>query len=72
MTQYTAPLRDMQFVLHELLKVESALKPMPEHADVDTDTINQVLEEAGKFCSEVLLPLNQIGDRQGARYLQLI
>ena len=68
MTQYIAPLRDMQFVLHELLEVEGALKPISEHADVDVDTINQVLEEAGKFCSEVLLPLNQIGDRQGCTH----
>ncbi len=65
MGQYIAPLRDMQFVLHELLQVEDELKQMPKHADVDADTINQVLEEAGKFTSKVLFPLNQTGDREG-------
>ena len=68
MGQYTAPLRDMQFVLHELLNVEAEVKNMPKHADLDADTINQVLEEGGKFCAEVLFPLNQIGDREGCTY----
>jgi len=68
MGQYAAPLRDMQFVLHELLNVEAELKRMPKHADLDADTINQVLEEAGKFCSEVVFPLNQSGDREGCTY----
>ena len=68
MGQYTAPLRDMQFVLHELLNVEAEVKNMPKHADLDADTINQVLEEAGKFCAEVLFPLNQIGDSEGCTY----
>ncbi len=65
MGQYIAPLRDMQFVLHELLHVEDALKQMPKHAEVDADIINQVLEEGGKFASEVLFPLNHSGDREG-------
>ena len=56
MGQYAAPLRDMQFVLHELLNVEAELKHMPKHADLDADTINQVLEEAGKFCSGSAVP----------------
>ena len=51
MGQYAAPLRDMQFVLHELLNVEAEIKQMRKHADLDADTINAVLEEAGKFCS---------------------
>jgi alkylation response protein AidB-like acyl-CoA dehydrogenase len=65
MGQYIAPLRDMQFVLHELLNVEQELKQLPAHADVDADIINQVLEEGGKFASEVLFPLNHSGDREG-------
>ena len=68
MGQYTAPLRDMQFVLHELLGVEDHLKQMPQHAEIDADTINQVIEEAGKFCSEVIFPINQSGDREGCTY----
>lgn len=65
MGQYIAPLRDMQFVLHELLQVENELKAMPKHAEVDAEIINQVLEEGGKFTSSVLFPINHSGDREG-------
>ena len=67
MGQYVAPLRDMQFVLHELLHVADELKQLPRHADIDADIINQVLEEGGKFTSEVLFPLNHSGDREGCK-----
>ena len=65
MPHYTPPLRDMQFVLHELLNVTEALRAMPAHAHVDVDTFNAVLEEGGKFASEVIAPLNQRGDAEG-------
>jgi alkylation response protein AidB-like acyl-CoA dehydrogenase len=65
MPHYTPPLRDMQFVLHELYNVVEQLKLLPKHADIDADTLNAVLEEGGKFASEVLAPLNQGGDAQG-------
>ena len=68
MGQYVAPIRDMQFVLHELLKVEEKLKELPAHADTDADIINQVLEEGAKFTSEVLFPLNHSGDREGCHH----
>jgi alkylation response protein AidB-like acyl-CoA dehydrogenase len=68
MGQYVAPLRDMQFVLHELLQVENELKQLPAHADMDADTINQVLEEGGKFASEILFPLNHSGDKEGCKH----
>jgi len=67
MGQYIAPLRDMQFVLHELLHVEDELKQLPAHAEVDAGIINQVLEEGGKFASEVVFPLNHAGDREGCQ-----
>ena len=65
MAQYTPPLRDMQFVMHELLNVVDELKQLPAHADIDADTIDAVLAEGGKFAAEVLFPLNQSGDEQG-------
>ena len=65
MPSYTPPLRDMQFVMHEVLKVEDEFKAIPRHADIDAQTINAVLEEAGKFATEVTLPLNISGDTQG-------
>jgi hypothetical protein len=65
MPQYTPPLRDMQFVLHELLDAVPTLKSIPAYADLDVDTVNAVLEEGGKFAAEVLQPLNLPGDQQG-------
>ena len=62
---YTPPLRDMRFVMHEVLDVVSTLKGLPKHADIDAETIDAVLEEGGKFASEVLAPLNAVGDEQG-------
>jgi alkylation response protein AidB-like acyl-CoA dehydrogenase len=65
MPQYNPPLRDMQFVLHEVLNIADELKALPQHADTDVDTINAVLEEGGKFASEVIFPLNLSGDAEG-------
>jgi alkylation response protein AidB-like acyl-CoA dehydrogenase len=65
MPQYTPPLRDMQFVLHEVFKVGDELTVLPRHADVDADILNAVLEEGGKFAAEVIFPLNRSGDEQG-------
>lgn len=64
MNSYSAPVREYQFVLHELLNVTSH----PEFSgtdDLSSETIDQVIEAAGLFASEVLAPLNDIGDRQG-------
>jgi len=67
MPSYTPPLRDMQFVMHEVFKVTDDFKAMPRHADIDRETIDAVLEEAGKFASEVVLPLNVSGDAEGCQ-----
>ena len=65
MPSYNPPLRDMQFVMHEVLNVTESLKQIPRHADTDADTINAVLEEGGKFAAEVVFPLNISGDAEG-------
>jgi alkylation response protein AidB-like acyl-CoA dehydrogenase len=65
MPQYNPPLRDMQFVLHELLGAAHTLQQLPKHADADADTLNAVLEQGGKFAAEVLAPLNRSGDEEG-------
>lgn len=65
MPQYTPPLRDMQFLLHEVLDAVDTLKLCPKYADIDADTINAVLEEGGKFAAEVTAPLNLSGDDEG-------
>jgi len=65
MPVYNPPLRDMQFVLHELLQLDHELKALPAHAQTDADTINAVLEEGGKFAAQVVFPLNITGDTEG-------
>ena len=65
MHQFTPPLRDMWFVLRDVLGLEQTLKQLPAHADLSDDVIDQILIEGGKFCAEVLFPLNQVGDREG-------
>ncbi|WP_198120129.1 acyl-CoA dehydrogenase C-terminal domain-containing protein [Massilia rhizosphaerae] len=68
MGQYVAPLRDMQFVLHEFLNVTEEFKNLPAYQEIDADIINQVLEEGAKFTQEVLFPLNHSGDREGCHF----
>ena len=62
---YSPPLKDMQFLLYETFNSLKELKEIPNHQDLDEDTINSILEEAGRFASEVLLPINKIGDLEG-------
>jgi alkylation response protein AidB-like acyl-CoA dehydrogenase len=69
MAHYTPPLRDMQFVLHELLQVENTLKTLPAHKEINRELIDQVLEEGGKFCADVLFPINRSGDEEGCHYM---
>ena len=68
MGQYIAPLRDMQFVLHELLGVEAEFKAIPTFESLDADTINSIAEEAAKFTQNVTYPLNQSGDAEGCHH----
>jgi alkylation response protein AidB-like acyl-CoA dehydrogenase len=65
---YSPPLRDQQFVMHELLGVAEQLKRIPRYHEVDADVINHVLEEAGAFCAEELLPINLSGDEEGCTF----
>ena len=65
MPSYTPPLRDMQFVMHELFDVVPALQAMPRFADIDADTLNAVIEEGGKFAAGVIQPINLSGDAEG-------
>jgi alkylation response protein AidB-like acyl-CoA dehydrogenase len=55
----------MQFVMHELLHVTDTLHSCPKHADVDAETMDAVLVEAGKFAANVLFPINLSGDAEG-------
>ena len=63
MPSYTAPTKDMQFILHEMLKVSQS--DVPGYDELEPEFTSAVLEEAGKISSEVLHPLNVVGDTQG-------
>jgi alkylation response protein AidB-like acyl-CoA dehydrogenase len=67
MQTYTAPVRDMRFVLHELHD-SSSLATLPGLEEMSSDLLNTVLDEAGKFISAVLLPVNASGDAEGCHY----
>lgn len=63
MTIYTAPTRDMQFLLHDVLQVSAS--DLPGHADLDREFTEAILEAAGQLASDMLVPLNAVGDQQG-------
>jgi alkylation response protein AidB-like acyl-CoA dehydrogenase len=63
MPSYTAPTKDQQFILHNVLNISEM--DIPGFADLDRDFTDAVLTEAGKLASEVLAPLNAVGDKQG-------
>ncbi|MBE0620910.1 MAG: acyl-CoA dehydrogenase [Burkholderiales bacterium] len=69
MSDYIAPLKDMQFVLKELAGLDQVAK-LPGCEDVSVELVDQILEESGKFCGEVLAPLNQSGDAEGSKWDQ--
>jgi hypothetical protein len=62
---YTAPVKDLQFVLHDVLNISAS--DIPGYNELDADFTNAVLEEAGKMTGEVLAPLNVVGDQEGCR-----
>ena len=65
MPTYTAPIRDMEFVLNEVLGV--AASDVPGYGELEPGFTSAILEEAGKIASDVLTPLNASGDREGCR-----
>lgn len=68
MTDYKAPLRDIQFVLFELLGYEQHYASLPGGEDASSDVVNAILEENAKFCENVLAPLNSSGDKEGCTW----
>ena len=66
---YTAPLRDMGFVLNEL-HTDDGFGDLPAFAEITPDLTEAVLSEAAKLCEGVLLPLNRSGDEEGCTFAQ--
>ncbi|WP_196160016.1 acyl-CoA dehydrogenase C-terminal domain-containing protein [Reinekea sp. G2M2-21] len=67
MPTYKAPIRDLQFVMHEVLKSEQHYASIGAE-DATPDMVDAIISEAGKFCEEVLAPLNRVGDIEGCTY----
>ena len=65
MPSYTAPVKDMQFLLHDVLKATET--GIPGYAELDRDFTAAILDEAGKLAEGVLAPLNAVGDTEGCR-----
>ncbi|MEL6463848.1 MAG: acyl-CoA dehydrogenase C-terminal domain-containing protein [Pseudomonadota bacterium] len=65
MPSYTPPTKDMQFILHDVLNVTG--KDIPGYDELEADFTSAILDEAGKLTSEVLAPLNVVGDTEGCR-----
>jgi alkylation response protein AidB-like acyl-CoA dehydrogenase len=68
MPSYKAPLRDMQFILFDVLKIQDAGNSLPSYAENTPDVVSAVLEEAGRFCENVLQPINRSGDEEGCTF----
>ena len=64
MPQYTAPLKDMQFILHDWLNLSEHYQKLGLE-DYDQSLVNEVLNQGAKFAEEVIAPLNREGDEQG-------
>ncbi|ENU08869.1 acyl-CoA dehydrogenase C-terminal domain-containing protein [Acinetobacter calcoaceticus] len=71
MPLYKAPLRDMQFVLHEMLQTEQNYQRLSKYQEsVNRELIDQYLEAAADFCENELAPINQNGDQEGCHLNQ--
>ncbi|QHF05345.1 acyl-CoA dehydrogenase [Pseudomonas asturiensis] len=69
MADYKAPLRDMRFVLNEVFEVSRLWAQLPALADtVDAETVDAILEEAGKVTSKTIAPLSRSGDEEGCHW----
>ena len=66
MPQYTAPIKDMQFVLHDWLNLSVHYQKLGLE-DFDQELVNEILNQGAKFSEEVIAPLNRDGDEQGCK-----
>ncbi len=67
MNNFRSPVADQRFVIHEVLRATDSLAHLPVHAETGAEIIDAVLEEAAKFCDNVIGPIYQEGDK-GCRY----
>ena len=63
---YSAPVKDIKFILQNVIKIHES--DIPGYGELDNEYLNAILEEASKISSEVLAPLNAIGDKHGCSF----
>ena len=68
MPEYKAPLRDIKFVMNELLNSEQHYANLEGAEDATPDMVDAIIQEGAKFCEQVLSPLNQVGDQEGCTW----
>lgn len=68
MPVYKAPVKDMYFVLHDVLNA-ATLAELAGYEQATEDVMNQIIEEGAKICEQVLFPLNQSGDKEGCQWI---
>jgi len=68
MLQYKAPLRDIRFVMNELLESEALYQRLPGYEEATQDLMDAIVEEGARFAENVLSPLNQSGDDEGCTW----
>ncbi len=68
MLEYKAPLRDISFVVNEVLESEKLYQTLPGYEEVSQELMDAIIEEGAKFAENVLAPLNQSGDEEGCKW----
>lgn len=68
MPSYKAPLRDIDFVVNEVLNSEAVYQKLPGYEEATADLMRAIIEEGAKFSENVLSPLNQSGDEEGCTW----
>ncbi|MCE2516712.1 MAG: acyl-CoA dehydrogenase [Alphaproteobacteria bacterium] len=68
MTMYTAPLKDIQFVLNHVADINKVTAAINRQDDITPDLVDAVLTEAGKLAADVIAPTNHTGDQTGSRH----
>lgn len=69
MSDFSPPISDIRFLIHDVIGLDTVTN-LPPFGETSPDLVDAILEEAGKFASSVLAPLNRTGDQEGARLLE--
>jgi alkylation response protein AidB-like acyl-CoA dehydrogenase len=67
MAQYSPPIDDIRFLLSEVFDFDAQISTLPGYEEINAEFAASILEEGGKFCAEILEPLNRTGDEEGCK-----